>query len=133
MAANNLMANNRVQNIQNSEETRSSEKYLKPAVNIIELEESLVLMADIPGAAKENVDVHLEKGILTISAPVTGELPGRPIYTEFELAPYYRQFEIPESLDQENATASFANGVLTLRLSKAAIAKPRRIEVKVAS
>ncbi len=47
-------------------------------------------MADIPGAAKDTLDVNVEKGILTIRAPVSSAMPGRPIYTEFELAPYLR-------------------------------------------
>lgn len=96
-----------------------------------ETEEGLVLTADLPGASKETLDVHVEKGILTISAPVTPATPGRPVYTEFELAPYYRQFSIPESLDHEKARAEYVNGILTLRIPKAEIAKPRKIEVKV--
>jgi HSP20 family molecular chaperone IbpA len=113
------------------EDTRASEKYLKPAVNIIEMEEGLKLMADIPGATKESLDVNVDKGILTISAQATHEMPGRPLYTEFELAPYYRQFQIPESLDHEKTAASYANGILTLRIAKAEVAKPRKIEIKV--
>lgn len=89
-------------------------------------------MADVPGAAKDSVDVNVEKGILTISAQVQREMPGRPVYSEFELAPYYRQFQIPEALDHEKAAASLTNGVLTLRIAKAEVAKPRRIEVRVA-
>lgn len=72
----------------------------------------------------------MEKGILTISAPVTPAPPDRPVYTEFELVPYYRQFSIPESLDHEKARAEYGNGI-TLRIPKAEIAKPRKIEVKV--
>ena len=83
-------------------------------------------------AAKESLDVNVEKGILTISAPVSRTMPGRPIYTEFELASYYRQFSIPESLDHGKALAHLSNGVLTLRVPKAEAAKPRKIEIKVA-
>jgi HSP20 family protein len=100
-------------------------------VNIIEEESGLVLVADMPGATKQALDIHVEKGILTINAPVSRELPGRPIYSEFEWAPYYRQFQIPDAVDQAAAKAEFNNGVLTLRLPKAEAAKPRRIEVSV--
>ncbi len=132
MGANSLTERSDERNVQAREETRSSEKYTKPAVNIIETEEGLTLTADIPGASKDTLDVNVEKGILTISAPVSKSMPGNPIYTEFELASYYRQFSIPESLDHEKAKADFANGILTLRVPKTEAAKPRKIEIKVA-
>ncbi|HEY5975408.1 MAG TPA: Hsp20/alpha crystallin family protein [Geobacteraceae bacterium] len=131
MAANSITERNDERTAQPREETRSAEKYIKPAVNIIETEEGLTLTADLPGASKEDLDVNVEKGILTLSAPVSLTMLGRAAYTEFELAPYYRQFSIPESLDHEKAKAEFVNGILTLRIPKAEVAKPRRIEVKV--
>ena len=132
MAGNSITAKNDEKNLQSREETRASERYIKPAVDIIESEEGLTLLADIPGAAKDTLDVNVEKGILTISAPVSCTMPGRPVYTEFELAPYYRQFSIPESLAHDKAAADLSNGILTLRVPKAEAAKPRKIEIKVA-
>jgi len=105
MAANSLTERNDERNVQTREETRSNDKYIRPAVNIIETEEGLILTADIPGATKENLDVNVEKGILTISAPASHNMLGQPAYREFELANYYRQFSIPESLDHEKAKA----------------------------
>lgn len=131
MGANSLTERNDDRSVQSREETRSMEKYIKPAVNIIETEEGLVLIADLPGATKEALDVNVEKGILTISAPAERSMPGRPVYAEFELAPYYRQFAIPESLDHEKARADYANGILTLRVPRAEVAKPRRIRIDV--
>jgi HSP20 family protein len=132
MAANSITERNDERNVQNREETRSNDKYIRPAVNIIETEEGLVLTADIPGAAKESLDVNVEKGILTISAPAQHTMQRITVYREFELANYYRQFSIPESLDHEKAKAEYVNGILTLRVPKAKVAKPTRIEVKVA-
>lgn len=133
MAADSLTKKNSEQSVQPREETRSNENFIRPAVNIIETEEGLVLTADIPGAAKEGLDVNVEKGILTISAPVQHKIEGNPIYREFELSgSYYRQFTIPESLDHEKAKAEYANGILTLRVPKAQAVKPKRIAVKVA-
>ncbi|MGB4599033.1 MAG: Hsp20/alpha crystallin family protein [Trichlorobacter sp.] len=132
MAANSLTERNDERNVQAREETRSNENYIRPAVNIIETEEGLVLTADIPGASKDALDVNVEKGILTISAPAQHTTPGTPVYREFELASYYRQFAIPESLDHEKAHAEYVNGILTLRVPKAEAAKPKRIAVQVA-
>jgi len=131
MTANSLTASNDERNVKSREETRSDEKYIRPAVNIIETDEGLLLTADIPGAAKETLDVNVEKGILTISAPAQHTLPGTSAYREFELANYYRQFSIPESLDHEKAKAEYVNGILTLRVPKAEVAKPKRVAVQV--
>ena len=118
--------------VQTREETRASERYVKPAVDIIETEAGLALIADIPGATKEALDVNVEKGILTVSAPVSLSMPGRPLYTEFEFAHYYRQFSIPETLDHVKAKDELSNGILTLTIPLAEAAKPRRIEIKAA-
>ena len=131
MAAKSLTERNDERNIPTREETRADDKYIRPAVNIIETEEGLILTADIPGATKDRLDVNVEKGILTIHAPAQHIAPGNPVYREFELASYYRQFSIPESLDHENAKADYVNGILTLRVPKAKAAKPKRIAVKV--
>lgn len=134
MAANDITTRGQeVTTTQNREETRAPDRFLRPAVNIIEEESGLVLTADLPGASKQTLDVQVDKGILTITAPVSREMPGRPIYSEFEWAPYYRQFQIPDSIDQGKVKAEFNNGVLTLRLPKAESAKPRRIEVSIAN
>jgi HSP20 family protein len=130
MTANSLTERNDEGRVQAREEMRSSERYLRPAVNIVETEEGLVLTADIPGAAKETLDVNVEKGILTIDAPARHPLPGALTYREFELAGYYRQFSIPESLDHEKARAEYVNGILTLRIPRTEAAKPKRIAVQ---
>ena len=131
MAANSLTERTDERNVQTREETRSNERYIRPAVNIIETEEGLVLTADIPGASKEALDVNVEKGILTIVAPAQHTMPGTSAYREFELASYYRQFSIPESLDHEKAKAEYVNGILTLRIPKAEVSKPKRIAVQI--
>ncbi len=112
------------------EETRSTERYLRPAVDIVETEEGLVITADLPGVAKDDLDIGIDKGILTIEGGVKQVSRGSGIYREFELMNYYRQFQLPEVIDQEKTSAEYANGVLKLRLFKAEAAKPRRIEVQ---
>lgn len=132
MAVNSLTERTSDKSLQSREETRSDEKYARPAVNIIETEDGLTLTADLPGADKQTLEVDVEKGVLTISAPVARTMPGNPLYAEFELATYYRQFSIPEILDHAQAKAEFTNGLLTLRIPKAAAAKPRKIAIKPA-
>jgi len=114
-----------------TEETRSSERYLRPAVDIMETGDGLVIRADLPGVAKEHLDIGMDKGVLTIQAQAKRAARGPYVYREFELMNYFRQFQLPDVIDQSTAKAEFKNGVLTLSLSKAEAAKPRRIEVKV--
>jgi HSP20 family protein len=112
------------------EETRSAERYLRPAVDIVETEEGLTITADLPGVGKDHLEVGIDKGILTIQGKISPESHGADIYREFELMGYYRQFQLPEVIDQERTSAEYANGVLTLRLLKAEADKPRRIQVQ---
>jgi HSP20 family protein len=114
------------------EETRSRQQYLTPAVDIFETEEALVLMADLPGLDKNAVEIHIEKGILTIEGRPEKKNAGEQIYREFVAGPYFRQFRIPDSVDPGKAAADFKNGVLTLTLPRAEKAKPRKIEIAAA-
>jgi HSP20 family protein len=114
------------------EETRSQERYVTPPVDIYENGDGLVVKADLPGVAKENLDVRVENGLLTIQtnpAHVTGS--GAPIYREYELVNFFRQFELSDKVDQQKISADLKHGVLTLKLPRAEEAKPKRIEVKV--
>jgi HSP20 family protein len=114
------------------EETRSQEQYVAPPVDIYETAEGLVVKADLPGVGKENLDVRVENNLLTIRGKSAHVAPGEPIYREYELVNFFRQFELNERVDQAKISADLKHGVLTLQLPKAEEAKPRRIDVKVA-
>ena len=131
MAANGLTTHTPEGSGEQREETRAPERFLRPAVNIMEEERGLILSAELPGASQKTLDIQVDRGVLTINAPVSREMPGRPVYSEFAWAPYYRQFQIPDVIDQTAVRAEFTSGVLTLRLPKAEAARPRRIEVSV--
>jgi len=91
-----------------------------------------VLVADLPGSEKDSVKIDVENGILTLQAKTKANDPGAPIYREFELVNFFRQFELSEAVNIEKISAELANGVLTLHLPKVEKAKPRQIEVKIA-
>jgi HSP20 family protein len=113
------------------EGTRTRERYVTPPVDIYELPEGLVVMADIPGATKDSLDVRVDNHILTIRGQASHALPGEPIYREYELVHYFRQFELSDKVDQNKITADLKHGVLTLTLPKAEAAKPRKIDVAI--
>jgi HSP20 family molecular chaperone IbpA len=114
------------------EETRSQEQYVTPPVDIYETPEGLVVKADLPGVAKENLDVRVENNLLTIRGKSAHVAPGEPIYREYELVNFFRQFELNERVDQAKISADLKHGVLTLQLPKAEEVKPRKIDVKIA-
>jgi HSP20 family molecular chaperone IbpA len=113
------------------EETRSQERYVTPPVDIYENTDGLVVKADLPGVAKEGLDVRVENNLLTIRGKAEHIAPGDPVYSEYGLINFFRQFELNERVDQEKISADLKHGVLTLTLPKAEEAKPRRIDVRV--
>ncbi len=110
------------------EPTRSFKNHVTPAVDILETEGGLTLIADMPGVSREQLEIGVEKGILTLKGDVAGA-EHEDLYREFTLVTYYRQFQLPDEVDPQKATAEVKNGVLTLYLPKAEAAKPRRIEI----
>lgn len=114
------------------EETRSQERYVTPPVDIYETPEGLVVKADLPGVAKDGLDVRVENNLLTIRGRAEHVAAGDLLYREYDLANFFRQFELNDRVDQLKISAELKNGVLTLNLPKAEEAKPRRIEVHAA-
>ena len=114
------------------EDTRSQERYITPPVDIYETADGLVVKADLPGGAKGGLDVRVENNLLSIRGKANHAAPGEPIYREYGLANFYRQFELSEKVDQLKISAELKHGVLTLNLPKAEEAKPKRIDIKVA-
>ena len=112
-------------------ETREESRYLVPPVDIYETKEGLNILCDLPGVAKEGLDVRVDNNVLTIKGKVDHKTPADPVYTEFELLNYYRQFQIGEELNTEKINANMKNGVLNIFMPKMEKAKPKKIEVKV--
>ena len=113
------------------EQTRPG-RYYVPDVNIYEFDDSLKLWADMPGVKEKDVDVTLKDGVLTIVGRVGTDMYAglRPIYTEYNVGNYYREFVLNENIDDSKIKATLSNGVLELELPKTEQAKPKRIEVR---
>jgi HSP20 family protein len=114
-------------------ETTWSTACYRPNVDILEKGDELLVLADIPGADSEKVDIHFEDGTLTIHAKVTPRQDPeqtRYLLREYGVGDYYRTFQVSETIDASKISAEFADGVLMLHLPKAEAAKPRKISVK---
>ncbi|HOZ49836.1 MAG TPA: Hsp20/alpha crystallin family protein [Candidatus Hydrogenedentes bacterium] len=111
--------------------TREESRTLVPPVDIFETSDALVVIADLPGVAKETVEVHVENDVLTIKGGTKTSEKGDMLRREFELRDYFRQFELGEQIDQEKIRADMKTGVLTIHLPKVEKVKPKKIDVKV--
>ena len=105
-----------------------------PAVDIFEQGDVTVIMADMPGVAPDDVDVTLERQVLTLQGRVRTHAPEgyRRISSEYREGDYTRVFTLSDEVDQKKIKAEFKNGVLRLELPRASEAKPKKISVKAA-
>ncbi|MBU2483100.1 MAG: Hsp20/alpha crystallin family protein [Proteobacteria bacterium] len=103
-----------------------------PAVDIYENENEILLHADMPGVLKENINVDIDNGTLSISGIRKLKIKGTPTYEEFTDVEYVRNFSVPQTIDVEKVEAELKDGVFRLHLPKSEAAKPRQIEIKTA-
>ncbi|GIX33522.1 MAG: heat-shock protein [Lysobacterales bacterium] len=103
-----------------------------PRVDIREEKDRFVILADIPGVDPKDIEVSMDKGILSIRGERKAEHTeenGR--YTRIERAHgvFYRRFALPDSADADGIKASGRHGVLEIVIPKRPESTPRRIEV----
>lgn len=103
-----------------------------PLVDIKEEAERFVLLADIPGVDPKDIDVQMDKGLLTIKGERTMETRAeneRFSRTERVHGLFHRRFALPDSADPDRITASGHNGVLQIVIPKKPETTPRKIQV----
>jgi len=117
----------------NVPDTREETRTLTPPVDIFETENGLVVVADLPGVEKDQIDVNVEKNVLTLKATPKHRLSEAVARQEYQLLPFFRQFQLSDAVDQSKISAEMKYGVLTIHLPKVAEQQPRKIDVTVAS
>ena len=107
-----------------------------PPVDRYETENELVLKADVPDIDPKDVGIQLENGTLTLKGERKFEEQknGRGFHRiERSYGKFVRAFSLPETVDGDKVKADYKNGVLTITLPKKEVAKPRTINVEVAT
>ena len=106
---------------------------LAPAVDIVENDVGITLLADMPGVSKERLAVKVDGDSLTIEGAAEVQVPDKLELLHSEIRnPYFRRtFTLSRELDPSKIDASLKDGVLRLHIPKAEDARPRRIEVRV--
>lgn len=102
-----------------------------PRVDILETEDELLLFADVPGVAPDDLDLRFENGELILHGRCRQpQANANYAFCEYEIGDYYRAFAISEAIEKDHINAELKNGVLTVHLPKVEAVKPKRIPIK---
>jgi HSP20 family protein len=104
-----------------------------PRVDIKEEDRRFVILADIPGVDPGNIEVHMDKGILTIKGErkaASDETTGKLTRVERSHGLFHRRFALPDSADADGIRASGKHGVLEISIPKRPETTPRRINIE---
>lgn len=112
-------------------ETTTGGRIYQPLTDIVETDDGVTLMLEMPGVAADDVDVTLEKRVLTIRGNIQATQPEKLelAYAEYGEGDFERAFTMSEDFDPEKIGAQVSNGVLTVTLPRAAEAQPKKIRV----
>jgi HSP20 family protein len=104
-----------------------------PALDLYQNNDNVVAVVELPGMRKEDIDISLHDGMLTIagerqSSSSEGENAER---TERFSGKFRRSITLPSRVDADKVSASYKDGVLTVTLPKAEEAKPKKVEVTI--
>ena len=111
--------------------TATSAKSFVPQVDVRSNDDRVLFYFDVPGVKKEDIEITLERGVLTVKGARKFEagnakeqlLLGRAYGT------FNRSFSLPDHMDEEKLTAKLTDGVLAIEIPRQQKAKPRRIEI----
>jgi HSP20 family protein len=110
------------------------EAALLPPVDVVEDATGITLYADLPGVAKDKLQLRVEGDQLSLEGELSLPLPQgmEAQHAEVRLSRYRRTFTLSKELDADKVNAEFTQGQLRVRIPKAEHAQPRKIAVKVA-
>ncbi len=103
-----------------------------PAVDIKEEKDRFLLQADLPGIKPDDIDITMEKGVLTIKGERKTEANDKGEgYARIERkhGSFYRRFSLPDTADEAGITAASNHGVLEISIPKAVEVQPKKIAV----
>ncbi|MFP4075704.1 MAG: Hsp20/alpha crystallin family protein [Halochromatium sp.] len=105
---------------------------LRPSVDIYEDSSAIVVEADMPGVAKDRLDIRVDRNSLTLEGEIAIAMPDgmRALHADVRGTRYRRNFSLSAELDTEQVEANLKDGVLRVRIPKRAELQPRKIEVR---
>ena len=112
--------------------TRGANRRWIPAMDLVETGDQLVLRADLPGLTKDDLDIEVKDGVLTVSGERKAEHEEKTegfYRMERVFGTFSRSLTLPKGVDANRVEAEFDNGVLELRIPKPEDAKPQRVQI----
>jgi HSP20 family protein len=105
-----------------------------PALDLYQNNDNVIARVELPGMRKEDIEISLHDGMLTISGERKSETSEgeKAERTERYVGKFRRSISLPTRVDSNKVTASYRDGVLAVTLPKAEEAKPKQIQVNVA-
>lgn len=114
---------------------RREETAKMPAIDVSENEGAYLVKAELPGVAREDLDVTIKDGVLAINAERKKEKKddkdGRVIREERYYGKFVRSLRLGSDVDESGIEAHYEDGVLNLSLPKTAEVKPRKVDIKI--
>jgi HSP20 family protein len=106
-----------------------------PPVDIFEKNDHLVIRAEIPGVAKDDMDVRIENGVLTLRGERKHETEVKEANAyrmERVYGTFTRSFSLPTTVDATKIAATYKDGILEVTVPKAETAKPKKVDIRAA-
>lgn len=106
---------------------------LLPPVDVVEDSTGITLYADMPGVPKDRLSIDVDGDQLSVAGEIVLPVPQdmKSSHAEVQRFRYERRFTLSKELDANRTSAELVQGVLRLRIPKAAHAQPRKIEIRV--
>ena len=104
-----------------------------PSVDVREDNDALIFTVDLPGVARDKLEITADDGVLVIAGEKSSErkeTDARYHIVERTQGTFRRSFHLPQNLDESKIEAHYGDGVLTVRVPKVARPEPKKIEVK---
>lgn len=104
-----------------------------PALDLYQNNDNVVAVVELPGLRKEDIEISLQDGTLTISGERKGETTpeNSATRTERSAGKFRRSITIPTRVDANKVSATYKDGILTVTLPKAEEAKPKQIQISL--
>lgn len=104
-----------------------------PPMDLVETEDNLILRADLPGVDRDDIEIEVKEGLLTVSGERRSQHEEKREgfhRVERSFGRFSRALELPKGVEADNIEASFERGVLEVRMPKPAERKPTRIQIQ---
>lgn len=116
-----------------SDDGASEQAVWAPRTDLVESEDAYRIHLDLPGMSKDDLKINYQDNQLTVSGERTSDRSDENeeyVRVERSFGHFYRAFTLPRTVSAEDISATYENGVLTVRVPKTDEVKPRQIDIQ---